>query len=153
MRGEPQRGLLRLITRIRSRISCGTLGRPALPRPIFYVQNKRKPLRCQATTVSALTIIRADFQSLHTRRNQTQKNRSAGGSFNRFGVDRRKTASCCRPSDSIQSLEVISGAPPAEFGDKTSVVIKVTTRSGLGVTKPTGRVYTSYGSFGTANAG
>ena len=42
------------------------------------------------------------------------------------------------PSDSIQSLEVISGAPPAEFGDKTSLVIKVTTKSGLGVTKPTG---------------
>jgi hypothetical protein len=57
------------------------------------------------------------------------------------------------PTDSIQSLEVISGAPPAEFGDKTSVVIKVTTRSGLGVTTPTGRVYTSYGSFGTANVG
>jgi hypothetical protein len=57
------------------------------------------------------------------------------------------------PTDSIQSLEVISGAPPAEFGDKTSVVIKATTRSGLGVTTPTGRVYTSYGSFGTANVG
>jgi hypothetical protein len=54
------------------------------------------------------------------------------------------------PSDSIQSLEVISGAPPAEFGDKTSLVIKVTTRSGLGVTSPTGSVSTSYGSFGTA---
>ena len=57
------------------------------------------------------------------------------------------------PSDSIQSLEVISGAPPAEFGDKTSLVIKVTTKSGLGVTKPKGSVYTSYGSFGTANVG
>jgi hypothetical protein len=57
------------------------------------------------------------------------------------------------PVDSIQSLEVISGAPPAEFGDKTSLVIKVTTKSGLGVTKPTGSVVTSYGSFGTANVG
>jgi Carboxypeptidase regulatory-like domain/TonB-dependent Receptor Plug Domain len=56
------------------------------------------------------------------------------------------------PADSIQSLEVISGAPPAEFGDKTSLVIKVTTRSGLGVTTPTGSVTSSYGSFGTANA-
>ena len=55
------------------------------------------------------------------------------------------------PMDSIQSLEVISGAPPAEFGDKTSVVINVTTRSGLGVTKPTGSITTSYGSFGTTN--
>src|SRR6202008_2428763 len=57
------------------------------------------------------------------------------------------------PLDSIQSLEVISGAPPAEYGDKTSLVINVTTKSGLGVTKPTGSVYTSYGSFGTGNAG
>ncbi|MBV9886932.1 MAG: TonB-dependent receptor, partial [Acidobacteria bacterium] len=55
------------------------------------------------------------------------------------------------PSDSIQSLEVISGAPPAEFGDKTSLVIKVTTKSGLGVTKPAGSITTSYGSFGTSN--
>src|SRR5260370_1323727 len=57
------------------------------------------------------------------------------------------------PSDSIQSLEVISGAPPAEFGDKTSLVIKVTTKSGLGVTRPTGTIYSSYGSFGTSNVG
>jgi Carboxypeptidase regulatory-like domain/TonB-dependent Receptor Plug Domain len=55
------------------------------------------------------------------------------------------------PADSIQSLEVISGAPPAEFGDKTSLVIKVTTRSGLGVATPTGSVASSYGSFGTSN--
>jgi hypothetical protein len=48
-------------------------------------------------------------------------------------------------------MEVIEGAPPAEFGGKTSVVIKVTTRSGLGVTTPTGSVTTSYGSFGSAS--
>jgi Carboxypeptidase regulatory-like domain len=53
------------------------------------------------------------------------------------------------PSESIQSLEVISGAPPAEFGDKTSLVIKVTTRSGLGVDQPHGSITTSYGSFGS----
>jgi Carboxypeptidase regulatory-like domain/TonB-dependent Receptor Plug Domain len=53
------------------------------------------------------------------------------------------------PSSSIQSLEVISGAPPAEFGDKTSLVIKVTTRSGQGVTTPHGTVTASYGSFGS----
>ena len=57
------------------------------------------------------------------------------------------------PADSIQSLEVISGAPPAEFGDKTSLIIKVTTKSGLGVSQPTGAVTASYGSFGTADAG
>ena len=57
------------------------------------------------------------------------------------------------PTEAIQSMEVISGAPPAEFGDKTSLVVKVTTRSGLGVTTPTGSVTASYGSFGTANLG
>jgi len=56
-------------------------------------------------------------------------------------------------SEAVQSMEVISGAPPAEFGDKTSLVIKVTTKSGLGVTKPTGSVTSSYGTFGTANVG
>ncbi len=54
------------------------------------------------------------------------------------------------PSNSVQSLEVISGAPPAEYGGKTSLVIQVTTRSGQGVTKPTGSVTTSYGTFGSA---
>ena len=57
------------------------------------------------------------------------------------------------PSDSIQSIEVISGAPPAEYGGKTSLVIVATTRSGQGVTKPTGSVSSSYGSFGSATAG
>ena len=56
------------------------------------------------------------------------------------------------PLDSIESLEVVSGAPPAEYGDKTSVVISVTTRSGQGVTTPHGSLTTSYGSFGTSNA-
>ena len=57
------------------------------------------------------------------------------------------------PSNSIQSIQVISGAPPAEYGGKTSLVIVATTRSGQGVTKPTGSVTASYGSFGSASAG
>jgi len=57
------------------------------------------------------------------------------------------------PLDSIASMEVIAGAPPAEFGEKTSVVINVTTRSGQGVTTPHGAVTASYGSFGTSSAG
>ncbi len=55
------------------------------------------------------------------------------------------------PLDSIQSMEVISGAPPAEYGGKTSVVIVATTRSGQGVTTPHGSVTASYGSFGSSN--
>jgi Carboxypeptidase regulatory-like domain len=54
------------------------------------------------------------------------------------------------PSNAVQSLEVIDGAPPAEYGGKTSLVINVTTRSGMGLTKPVGNITTSYGSFGTA---
>ena len=57
------------------------------------------------------------------------------------------------PLDAVQSMEVIEGAPPAEYGDKTSVVIVVTTRSGLGATTPHGDVTASYGSFGTTNGG
>jgi hypothetical protein len=57
------------------------------------------------------------------------------------------------PLDAVQSLEVIEGAPPAEYGDKTSLVIVATTRSGLGSTTPHGDITTSYGTFGTANLG
>src|SRR5579883_1166955 len=57
------------------------------------------------------------------------------------------------PSNSVQSLEVISGAPPAEYGGKTSLVIVATTRSGQGLTKPTGSIYSSYGTFGSATGG
>ncbi len=57
------------------------------------------------------------------------------------------------PANSIQSIEVISGAPPAEYGDKTSLVIVATTRSGQGITRPTGSLTSSYGTFGSATAG
>jgi hypothetical protein len=55
------------------------------------------------------------------------------------------------PLDAVQSMTVISGAPPAEYGDKTSLVIDVSTRSGLGVTTPHGDVTASYGTFGSSN--
>jgi hypothetical protein len=57
------------------------------------------------------------------------------------------------PIDSVQSLEVIEGAPPAEYGGKTSLVIVATTRSGQGVTTPHGSVNASYGSFGSSSLG
>lgn len=49
----------------------------------------------------------------------------------------------------VQTMEVITGAPPAEFGDKTSLIINVTTQSGLGKQKPFGTLSSQYGSFGT----
>ena len=57
------------------------------------------------------------------------------------------------PVDSIQSLEVIDGAPTAEYGGKTSVVIVATTRSGLGAATPHGVVTVSYGQFGSSSVG
>ncbi|SDF35731.1 TonB-dependent receptor [Terriglobus roseus] len=49
----------------------------------------------------------------------------------------------------IQSVNVINGIAPAEYGDKTSLVVETTTRSGLGLAKPTGTVGLSYGTFGS----
>ncbi|HXW56901.1 MAG TPA: carboxypeptidase regulatory-like domain-containing protein [Candidatus Cybelea sp.] len=56
------------------------------------------------------------------------------------------------PVDAVQSMEVIDGAPPAQYGDKTSLVIDVTTRSGQGMTSPHGGITLDYGSFGTSTA-
>jgi hypothetical protein len=76
---------------------------------------------------------------------------------NSFSVDgqsitdqQSKTFSNQLPSNSIQSIEVIDGAPPAEYGGKTSLVIVATTRSGQGVSKPTGSISSSYGTFGSS---
>ncbi|HEX3559774.1 MAG TPA: TonB-dependent receptor [Pyrinomonadaceae bacterium] len=59
-----------------------------------------------------------------------------------------KTFSTQLPPEAVQSMEVISGATPAEYGDKTSLVVNVITKSGLGQTKPTGSYNTTYGTFG-----
>ncbi|MEP6912544.1 MAG: TonB-dependent receptor, partial [bacterium] len=53
------------------------------------------------------------------------------------------------PSSAIQSMEVITGATPAEYGDKTSLVVNAITKSGLNQKKPTGSLNTTYGSFGS----
>jgi hypothetical protein len=53
------------------------------------------------------------------------------------------------PPDAVQSLEVITGATPAEYGDKTSLVVNVITKSGLNQRKATGGFSTTYGTFGT----
>jgi len=60
-----------------------------------------------------------------------------------------KTFSTQLPPSAVQSLEVITGATPAEYGDKTSLVVNAITKSGLNQRKPTGSISTTYGSFGT----
>ena len=54
-------------------------------------------------------------------------------------------------TNTIESMEVIDGLIPPEYGDKASLVVRTTTRSGLGLTRPTGSVSLGYGSFGTSN--
>ena len=56
------------------------------------------------------------------------------------------------PVNALQSMEVMTGAVPAEFGDKTSLVVNAITRSGLGQHKPSGSFASRYGSFGTSGA-
>jgi hypothetical protein len=51
--------------------------------------------------------------------------------------------------DAVQSLEVITGVAPAEYGDKSSLVVHIVTKSGLDQAKPTGSATFGYGSFST----
>ncbi len=53
------------------------------------------------------------------------------------------------PISAIQSMEAVTGTPSAEFGDKTSLVANITTRSGLGAGRVFGNLDATYGSFGT----
>ena len=53
------------------------------------------------------------------------------------------------PVNTIQSLEVITGATPAEYGDKTSLVVNAITKSGINQKRPTGSFFSTFGNFGT----
>ena len=53
------------------------------------------------------------------------------------------------PLNALQSMELITGSPDAQYGDKTSMVVNSTTRSGLGAVKPFGTIESQWGSFGT----
>ena len=53
-------------------------------------------------------------------------------------------------TNAIQSINVIDGIAPPEYGDKASLVVQTTTRSGLGLPHPTGSLSYDYGSFGTS---
>jgi Carboxypeptidase regulatory-like domain/TonB-dependent Receptor Plug Domain len=130
--------------------------------PTFHTDVDRKlfitvPLESQSSTLSSLVTettpgVTADSNGLF--------HGLGDHASNSFSIDgepitdqQSKVFSNQLPADAVASLEVIEGAPPAQYGDKTSLVIVATTRSGQGVTKPTGDIYTSYGSFGSATGG
>ena len=56
------------------------------------------------------------------------------------------------PTSAIQSMEIITGAPSAEFGDKSSLIDEITTKSGLGAMRQFGSFDAYYGSFGSVGA-
>ena len=118
---------------------------------------EKLPLESQSSSVSSLVTlstpgIAADSNGLfHGLGDHAENSFSVDGQP--ITDQQSKVFSNQIPLDSIDSMEVISGAPPAEYGDKTSVVINVTTRSGQGMTTPHGTVTASYGSFGTSNIG
>jgi hypothetical protein len=130
--------------------------------PIFHSDIDRAlfdklPLESQSSSVSSLVTlttpgVAADSNGLfHGLGDHAENSFSVDGQP--ITDQQSKVFSNQIPVDSIESMEVISGAPPAEFGDKTSLVIKVTTRSGQGVTTPHGSIRASYGSFGTSSIG
>jgi hypothetical protein len=77
------------------RMSVGTVGRP-MRRRLFQAHHSPKPRRCQAMTVSGLTITTVVRHPVSTRESTTQSQRSAGASCNRRGRERCSTCSWCR---------------------------------------------------------
>src|SRR6202035_4647883 len=126
---------------------------PSFHTDVDTALTERMPLESQSSAVSSLVTLAspgvvADSNGLfHGLGDHAENSFSVDGQP--ITDQQSKVFSNQIPLDSIQSIEAVSGGPPAEYGDKTSLVAKVTTRSGLGVTTPTGSVTTSYGSFGT----
>jgi hypothetical protein len=118
---------------------------------------QKVPLESQSSSLSSLVTLTSPGVAADSNGLFHGLGDHASNSFNVDGQpitdQQSKVFSNQLPSNSIQSIEVISGAPPAEYGGKTSLVIQVTTRSGEGLKKPTGNVTGSYGTFGSATAG
>jgi Carboxypeptidase regulatory-like domain len=112
------------------------------------------PLESQSSSLSSLVTLRSPGVAADSNGLFHPLGDHASSSFSIDGQQihdqQSKVFSNQLPSNSVQSLEVIDGAPPAEYGGKTSLIIVATTRSGQDVTTPTGSVSTSYGTFGSA---
>jgi hypothetical protein len=77
MRGVPQSRLAAAVFLINTRTSGLASGRPLRFFLEIEVQKRRKPFRCQETTVSGFTMINARCQSFQLLESRTQKRRSA----------------------------------------------------------------------------
>src|SRR5205085_9329375 len=54
--------------------------------------------------------------------------------------------------DAVQSMEISTGVAPAEYGDKSSLVVHIVTKSGLDQSEPTGSLSIGFGSFRSPTA-
>src|SRR5258708_5970262 len=94
--GASQVGFSATIWKINSRTSFGVRLLPTCVRtPEINLQYIREPVRCQRTTVSGVTTMRACFHPDQNRRTTTQKSLSSGPMLGRR-CRRFSTASCCR---------------------------------------------------------
>jgi hypothetical protein len=84
MRGAPQEGFSLHILRISARTSGEMTGRPGLPQRTFQVQNRRNPARCQAMTVSGLTMVSAERQATPEARQTDPQQAVSRGQFQAF---------------------------------------------------------------------
>ncbi len=109
--------------------------------PTFHVDVDRDeftkvPLESASSTLSSLVTLSTPGVAADSNGLFHGLGDHASNSFNIDGQSitdqQSKVFSNQIPANSIQSIEVISGAPPAEFGGKTSLVIVATTRSGHG---------------------
>lgn len=134
-------------------ISTQTSLRTTLDRQVF----KRIPLENPSTALSSLVTMMAPGVAADSNGMMHGLGDHAENSYSIDGQpitdQQSKIFSNQLPESAVQSIQVISGAPPAQYGDKTSLIMVVTTRSGEGITTPMGSVTSSYGSFGTAIGG
>ena len=57
------------------------------------------------------------------------------------------------PMDVVQSMSVVHGTPPAEYGNMTSLIVNIATKSGMDLKEPHGDFTSQYGSFGSWSEG
>ena len=102
-----------------------------------------------AIAFTSPTVVRDSNGMFHSAGDHSQTSYSIDGQ--NISDQQSKLFSTQIPVNAVQSMELITGSPSAEFGDKTSLVVDATTKSGLGLTKPSGAFELSAASFGTYN--
>jgi hypothetical protein len=106
IRGAPQRGLASVIWLTSVRMAAVVLGRPGRVRVERWVQRRRSHWRCQRTTVSGCTTIKAVRHSGHALASRTQNSRSRVRSCGRLTERREPTAADAAPRSRARRLRV-----------------------------------------------